>query len=44
MDDFDFDLSRSLKIKYDGAIELPIYDFLLIVRVIYSITRLLYEI
>ena len=26
----DFDLSRSLKVKYDGAIGLPMYGFLLI--------------
>ncbi len=28
--DLDFDLSRSLKVKYDGATALPIYDFLLV--------------
>ncbi len=28
--DLDVDLSRSLKVKCDGAIGLPIYDFLLI--------------
>ncbi len=27
--DLDFDLSRSLKVKSDDAIELPIYGFLL---------------
>ncbi len=27
--DLDFDLSRSLKVKYNGAVGLPIYDFLL---------------
>ncbi len=27
--DIDFDLSRSLKVKSNGAVRLPIYDFLL---------------
>ncbi len=30
--DLDFDLSRSLKVKCNGAIELPIYGFLLMVN------------
>ena len=30
MNDLEFDLSRSLKVKYDGAVGLPIYDFLLV--------------
>ncbi len=30
MGDPDFDLSRSLKIKSNGAVGLPIYDFLLV--------------
>ncbi len=28
--DLDFDLSRSLKVKSNGAVRLPIYDFLLV--------------
>ncbi len=32
IDDLDFDLSRSLKVKCDGAIGLPIYGFLLMVN------------
>ncbi len=27
--DLEFDVSRSLKVKYEGAIALPIYGFLL---------------
>ena len=30
MSDLEFDLSRSLKVKFNGAIGLPIYDFLLV--------------
>ena len=30
MHDFEFDLSRSLKIKYYGAIRKPTYDFLFV--------------
>ncbi len=30
MDDLDFVLSMSLKVKFDSAIRLPIYGFLLI--------------
>ena len=30
--DLDFDLSRSLKVKYDGIIELPEYGFLSMVN------------
>ncbi len=39
LSDPDFDLSRSLKIKYDGAIRLPIYGLI----VTYGLTQLLYE-
>ncbi len=28
MSDFEFDLSRSLKVKFESAIGLPIYGFL----------------
>ena len=30
MGDLEFDLSRSLKVKFNGAVRLPIYDFLLV--------------
>ena len=30
LSDLEFDLSRSLKVKSDGAVELPAYDFLLV--------------
>ena len=30
MGDLEFDLSRSLKVKYNGAVRPPIYDFLLV--------------
>ncbi len=42
--DLDLDLSRSLKVGSDGVIGLPIYNFLLIVKVTYGLTRLLYAI
>ncbi len=32
LSDLDFDLSRSLKVKSDGVIGLPIYGFLLMVN------------
>ena len=32
MSDLDFDLSRSLKVKRDGVIRLPIYGFLLMLN------------
>ncbi len=32
MSDIDFDVSRFLKVKYDGLIGLPIYGFLLMVN------------
>ncbi len=30
MGDLEFDLSRSLKVKSNGAVRFPIYDFLLV--------------
>ena len=30
MGDLEFDLSKSLKVKSNGAVRLPIYDFLLV--------------
>ena len=35
MHDLEFDLSRSLKVKLDGAIRKSIYDFLLVNNSIY---------
>ncbi len=42
MGDLHFDLSRSLKVKCESAIGLPIYGFLLMF--ISNLTELLYEI
>ncbi len=42
--DLNFDLSRSLKVKRDNAIGLPIYGFLLVFNTNIGLTRLLYEI
>ncbi len=33
MGDLEFDLSRSLKVKSNGSVGLPIYDFLLVSKV-----------
>ncbi len=42
--DLDFDLSRSLKVKSNGAFRLPIYCFLFVFIVTQGQSRLLYEI
>ncbi len=43
--DLDFHLTRSLKVKYDGAIGLPIYGFLLFkVTYMYGLVGFLHKI
>ena len=45
LSDFDFDLSRSFKVKSDNAVGHPIYYFLLMFNSnIYGLTLLFYEI